>query len=116
MQSENRILDDFARLATGALGTFQGAKKEMEEMLKAHLQRLLGDMDLVSREEFEVVRDMAAAAREENIRLAQRLEALEEEVAALRKTRRATPAKAKASSRRTTTRKRNAGTTEGKQG
>ncbi len=119
MQSENRILDDFARLATGALGTFQGAKKEMEEMLKAQLQRLLGDMDLVSREEFDVVRDMAAAAREENIRLSERIDALEEEVASLRKGRRATSATGKARAaapRRSASGKRSTKTAEDKQG
>lgn len=117
MQSENRILDDFARLATGALGTFQGAKKEMEEMLKAQLQRLLGDMDLVSREEFEVVRDMAAAAREENIRLAQRLESLEKEIADLTKNRRASAAKRKtAPGNKVAARKRSAKTAGDQQG
>jgi BMFP domain-containing protein YqiC len=77
MQTDNRLLDDLARLATGAMGAIQGAKGEVEQAVRQRLERALADMDLVSREEFETVKAMAAAAREENIRLAERLAALE---------------------------------------
>lgn len=77
MQTDNRLLDDLARIATGALGTLQGVKGEVEQAFRQRLERALADMDLVSREEFEVVKAMAAAAREENLRLAARIEALE---------------------------------------
>ena len=77
MQTDNRLLDDLARLATGAMGAFQGARGEVEQAIRQRLERALADMDLVSREEFETVKAMAAAAREENIRLAERLAALE---------------------------------------
>lgn len=77
MQTDNRLLDDLARIATGALGTLQGVKGEVEQAFRQRLERALADMDLVSREEFEAVKAMAAAAREENLRLAARLEALE---------------------------------------
>lgn len=77
MQTDNRLLDDLARIATGALGTLQGVKGEVEQAFRQRLERALADMELVSREEFEVVKAMAAAAREENLRIAARLEALE---------------------------------------
>src|SRR3546814_12215820 len=72
MQTDNRLLDDLARLATGAMGALQGAKGEVEQAVRQRLERALADMDLVSREEFETVKAMAAAAREENIRPAER--------------------------------------------
>jgi BMFP domain-containing protein YqiC len=77
MQTDNRLLDDLSRIATGALGTLQGVKGEVEQAFRQRLERALADMELVSREEFEAVKAMAQAAREENIRLAERLAALE---------------------------------------
>lgn len=77
MQTDNRILDDLARVATGALGTLQGAKGEVEALIRQRLERLLADMDLVSRDEFEAVKAMAAEARAENERLAARIATLE---------------------------------------
>lgn len=77
MQTDNRILDDLARLATGALGTLQGARGEVEALIRQQFERILADMDLIERDEFEAVKAMAAAAREENERLAARVEALE---------------------------------------
>ncbi|HLT76052.1 MAG TPA: accessory factor UbiK family protein [Ferrovibrio sp.] len=77
MQTDNRLLDDLSRIAAGALGTLQGVKGEVEQAFRQRLERALADMDLVSREEFETVRAMAQAAREENIRLSERLAALE---------------------------------------
>jgi BMFP domain-containing protein YqiC len=75
--SQNRLLDDFARLMQNAAGMADGARREVEEFLKARMERLLAGMDLVTREEFEVVREMAVRAREENERLAARILAIE---------------------------------------
>ncbi|HEV2602529.1 MAG TPA: accessory factor UbiK family protein [Microvirga sp.] len=77
-QTSNRLLDDLARLATDALGAAQGVRREAETVVRAQAERLLRDMDLPTREEVDVLRDMVVAAREENERLAARLQALEE--------------------------------------
>ncbi len=77
MQSENRLVDELAKVAGGALGMAAGLRAEVEQRLKEQLQRVLLDMDLVTREEFEVVRAMAQRAREENEALAARIAALE---------------------------------------
>ncbi|SLN74507.1 accessory factor UbiK family protein [Oceanibacterium hippocampi] len=97
MQTDNRFFDDLARVAGGALGSFQAARQEIEGMFRQQLQRILNDMDLVPREEFEVVKEMAQAARLENEQLARRLEALEAAAAATPKARKAATAKGKAS-------------------
>jgi BMFP domain-containing protein YqiC len=73
----NRILDDIARLVTDAAGAAQGVRREVETVVKTQFERLMRDMDIVSREEFEAVREMAVLAREENDRLSARLAALE---------------------------------------
>jgi BMFP domain-containing protein YqiC len=77
MQTQNRILDDLARVAASAVGAVQGARHEVEAAIRSRLEKMLVDMDLVTREEFEVVKAMAEKAREENERLAERLAALE---------------------------------------
>ena len=77
MQSRNRILDDISQLMTNAAGVAQGVKDEAETAVRQRVERLLADMDLVTREEFDAVRDMAAKAREENEALKARIEALE---------------------------------------
>jgi BMFP domain-containing protein YqiC len=76
----NRILDDIARLATDAAGAVQGVRREVETVVKTQIERLLRDLDVVTREEFEAVREMALIAREENDKLAARLKALEEKL------------------------------------
>jgi BMFP domain-containing protein YqiC len=81
MQTDNRFLDDMAKLATSALGVAQGAREEMENMFRQRFERLIASMDLVPREEFEAVKAMAVAAREENEALAARLAALEARLA-----------------------------------
>ena len=81
MQGGNKILDDFARMMTDAAGMAQGVKREAEGVFKSQFERMIRDMDLVTREEFEVVRDMAVKAREENDALSARLEALEARLA-----------------------------------
>ncbi|MCW0000022.1 accessory factor UbiK family protein [Pararhizobium sp. YC-54] len=73
----NRILDDFAKLMTDAAGAAQGVRKEMETVFRAQGERLLNSMDIVKREEFEAVREMALKAREENDVLLARIAALE---------------------------------------
>ncbi|TNE67736.1 MAG: accessory factor UbiK family protein [Alphaproteobacteria bacterium] len=76
MQTSNKFFDDLSRLATGAVGAAHSVKTEMEEHFRAWLDRQLAQLDLVTREEFEVVRDMAEAARRENEDLRAEIEAL----------------------------------------
>jgi BMFP domain-containing protein YqiC len=77
MNAPNRLLDEVARLVTDAAGAAQGVRREVETVVKTQVQRLLADMDVVTREEFEAVREMAIMAREENDKLGARLAALE---------------------------------------
>jgi BMFP domain-containing protein YqiC len=84
-QSNNRFLDELAKLMTDAAGAAQGMRREVETLMRAQGERLLRDLDVVQREEFEAVKEMAAKAREENERLAARIAELESEIASLRK-------------------------------
>lgn len=77
MATRNRMFDDAARVAGGALGTLAGLKREIEAMARQQVERLLAGLDLVTRDEFEAVKAMAAKAREEQEALAVRLAALE---------------------------------------
>lgn len=77
MQTNSRLFDDIARLATSALGTAQGFKGEFENLVQQRLERILSGMDLVSRDEFDAVKEMAVKAAEENERLNARIAALE---------------------------------------
>ena len=81
MQSQNRFFDDVARVASGAVGAITGVRDEIEARLRDQLERVLAGMDLVSREEFEAVKAMAARAREEQELLRRQLEALEARLA-----------------------------------
>jgi BMFP domain-containing protein YqiC len=83
MQSQNRFFDDLARVAAGAMGTLSGMKSEVESRVREQLERVLAGMDLVSRDEFEAVKAMAAKARSEQEDLERRVEDLESRVAAL---------------------------------
>lgn len=76
-QGANRILDEFARLATDAVGAAQGVRREAETIMRAQAERLLRDMDVATREEVAVLRDLVSALREENERLSARVAALE---------------------------------------
>lgn len=76
-QSRSSVFDDFNRLVTDATEMAQGVRREAETVVKAQVERLLSAMDIVSREEFEALREMAIAARDENDRLRKRIEALE---------------------------------------
>ena len=80
-QTNNRLLDEFAKLMTDAAGAAQGVRREVETLMRAQGERMLRDMDIVSREEFEAVKAMAAKAREENEALSARLAVLEAELA-----------------------------------
>lgn len=73
----NRILDEFAKLMTDAAGAAQGVRREVETAFRSQAERILNSMDVVQREEFDAMRDMVIKAREENVKLAARLEALE---------------------------------------
>jgi BMFP domain-containing protein YqiC len=82
MQTRNKFLDDLSQLATNAAGVAQGMREEAEMLVRGRVERFLADSDLVTREEFEAVRDMAQKAREENASLADRIAALEAKLAA----------------------------------
>ncbi len=84
-QGPNRFLDEFAKLMTDAAGLAQGVQKEAETVFRAQGERVMAKMDLVQREDFDVVRDMAARAREENEVLKEQLIALETRISALEK-------------------------------
>jgi BMFP domain-containing protein YqiC len=73
----NRILDELAKLMTDAAGAAQGVRREMETAFRSQAERMLNSMDLVQREEFEAVREMALKARAENEKLSARLAELE---------------------------------------
>jgi BMFP domain-containing protein YqiC len=76
-QTNNRLLDELAKLLTDAAGAAQGVQREATNLFKAQGERIVREMDLVSREEFEAVKAMAQKAREENDALSARLAALE---------------------------------------
>jgi len=77
MATRNRMLDDAARLAGGALGTLASLRREAEAQARQQFERLLAGLDLVTRDEFDAVKAMAAKARTEQEALAKRLAALE---------------------------------------
>jgi BMFP domain-containing protein YqiC len=77
MQSQNRMLDDLAKMMNGLAGTVAGMGREAESSTREKLREWIGGMDFVSREEFEAVKAMAVAARDENDALKARLDALE---------------------------------------
>ena len=81
MQTENRLLDDLARMANGALKTLSGLREEIESRVRERVERMLADMDMVPREEFEAVKAVAQKARAEQEDLATRVADLERRVA-----------------------------------
>jgi BMFP domain-containing protein YqiC len=84
MQTENRLFDDLARVASGAFATLGGLREEIEARIKERIERLANEMDLVTREEFDAVREMAALARSEQEQLKAQVERLEGELKELR--------------------------------
>ncbi len=77
MQSENRLFDDFVKVMNGAAGTLAGMTREAESAFRERMREWVGGLDMVGREEFEAVKAIAVAAREENQALKARLDALE---------------------------------------
>ena len=90
--TSSRFFDELARLMSNAAGAAQGVRKEVDTLMKTQIERVLGELDVVQREEFEAVREMAGRAREENEVLRGRIEELEARLAA--------PARAKGSQAR----------------
>ena len=90
-QSSNRIFDELARFATDAAGAAQGVRREVESVVRSQFERLIKDMDVATREEVEVLREMVIAAREENERLEARVKELEAKLTAGGSTSAATP-------------------------
>jgi BMFP domain-containing protein YqiC len=83
MQTENRLLDDLARMANGALNTLSGLREEIENRVRERVERMLADMDMVPREEFDAIKAMAQKARAEQEDLAAKVAELERRVAEL---------------------------------
>ncbi|WP_010187525.1 accessory factor UbiK family protein [Sphingomonas sp. PAMC 26605] len=81
MQSDNKIFDDFAKLLNGAAGTLAGVGREAEAGARARAREWIGGLDFVSRDEFDAVKAMAAAARDDADALRARLDALEAKLA-----------------------------------
>ena len=81
MQSENRLFDDLVKFVNGAAGTLAGMGREAEAATRERAKEWIGGLDFVSRDEFEAVKAMAAAARDEADALKARLDALEAKAA-----------------------------------
>ncbi len=82
MQSSNRLLDDLAKVASGAASAVAGMRDEIEGLVRQRVDRLVSDLDLVGRDEFDVAKAMAQRARAEQEKLEQRVSALEAALAA----------------------------------
>jgi BMFP domain-containing protein YqiC len=93
MQTQNKIFEDLSRVASGALGSFTNLKQELDALVRDRLERILGDMDIPSREELEVARAMAAKARDEQEKLIARVAELENRVAELESAKESRPAR-----------------------
>ena len=81
MQSENRVFDDLAKVLNGAAGTFAGMTREAQAQFRERTRDWIGGLDMVGRDEFEAIKAIAVAAREENAVLRARLDALEARLA-----------------------------------
>ena len=81
-QTSSRFFDEIGRLMNDAAGVAQGVRREFDTLFRSQAERILRDLDVVPREEFDAVKDMARLAREENEALKARLEALEAKIAA----------------------------------
>lgn len=82
-QSSNRLIDEFARLATDAAAVAQGVRREAESAMRAQAERLMSEMNVVHRDEFDAAKDLAVRVADENERLRHELDALTSRVAAL---------------------------------
>lgn len=85
-QTTSRFFDELAKVMTNAAGAAQGVRREVDTVVRTQAERVLSDLDVVQREEFEALRDMAVKAREENERLEARIVVLEAALAAKPKT------------------------------
>jgi BMFP domain-containing protein YqiC len=83
MQTDNRLLDDLARMANGALNTLSGLREEIESRVRERVERVLANMDMVPRDEFEAVKAMAQKARAEQEDLTAKVAELERRVSEL---------------------------------
>ncbi|WP_025899722.1 accessory factor UbiK family protein [Sneathiella glossodoripedis] len=90
MQTNSKIFDDFARLASGALGTAQGMKSEIDNLVHQRMEKIIAKMDLVPREEFDALKAMVVS-------LSETVEAQAAEIEALKKSGASKSAKAKTS-------------------
>ena len=81
-QTTSRLYDEFAKLMNDATGVATGIRREFEAMMRTQAERILRDLDVVQREDFEAVKEMARLAREENEVLKARITALEAKLAA----------------------------------
>lgn len=100
----SRFFDELAKVMTNAAGAAQGARREVDNLVKAQIERVLADIQVVQREEFDVVRDMASMARTENEALRAQIAALEARLAAL-ESKPATAAKNKPAAKSSTAKK-----------
>ncbi len=92
--ASTRVFDDITKLLTNAAGAAQGARREIDTLLKTQVERVLNDLEVVKREEFDAVKAMATKAREENIALKQRIDELEGNAKPALKAASKTPSKA----------------------
>jgi BMFP domain-containing protein YqiC len=106
MQTDNRLFDDLARMANGAFSTLSSVREEVETRVRERVERLLADMDLVPREEFEAVKAMAQKARLEQEALLTRVTELEQRLEATAKPKRSSARAAKPASGKTPGRRR----------
>ena len=83
MQTENRLFDDLARMANGAINTLSGVREEIESRLRERVEHWLTEMDMVPREEFEAIKELAQKARAEQEDLSAKVTALEQKLAAM---------------------------------
>ena len=81
-QTQSRFFDDLSRLMTDAAGLADGAKREAQTFARTQMERMMSGVDIVTREEFEAVKEMAARARDDNEKLARRVAELETMLAA----------------------------------
>ncbi|MBK1671377.1 hypothetical protein CKO28_25585 [Rhodovibrio sodomensis] len=98
MQTQNRLLDDLARVASSAMGIATGMRSEAEARLREQFEKIISQMDLVSREEHEVVQAMAQKAREDQEEMAERVAKLEARIAELESGKRAAKSASSSSS------------------
>ncbi len=98
MQTDNRLLDDLARMANGALNTLSGLREEIESRVRERVERMLADMDMVPRDEFEAVKEVAQRARAGQEDLAAKVAELERRLSGLSAS--ASPSKPAATRRR----------------